>query len=66
MAAVVRSVLALLGRVFPSAGRCPFCGSKAVKSRVRRSLCVVDGPTYLEMKCSACGHTWRMLVRAGP
>ena len=59
-------VRALLGRKLPPAGRCPVCGSKTVKSRVRRSLCVVDGPTYLEMKCGACGHTWRMLLRAGP
>ena len=56
----------LLGRKLPPAGRCPVCGSKTVKSRVRRSLCVVDGPMYLEMKCGACGHAWRMLVRAGP
>ena len=47
-------------------GRCPVCGRKAVASRIRRSWVIVDGPTYLEMKCGACGHTWRMLLRAGP
>ena len=47
-------------------GRCPVCGSKVVTSRIRRSWIIVDGPTYLEMKCGACGHTWRMLLRAGP
>ena len=66
MAVVGRLVRALLGRVFPSADRCPVCGSKAVKSRVRRPLVMVDGPTYLEMKCGKCGHRWRMLLRAGP
>ena len=47
-------------------GRRPVCGRKAVASRIRRSWVIVDGPTYLEMKCGACGHTWRMLLRAGP
>ena len=46
--------------------RCPVCGGKTVTSRVRRPWFVVDGPTYMEMKCGACGHTWRILLRAGP
>ena len=57
---------ALLGRMFSSADRCPVCGRESVASRIRRSWVVVDGPTYLEMKCGACGHAWRMLLRAGP
>ncbi len=66
MAILGKLARALLGRMFPSTDRCPVCGRKAVTSRIRRSWVVVDGPTYLEMKCGACGHTWRMLLRAGP
>ena len=66
MAIVGKWVRALLGRMFPSVGRCPVCGGKAIVSRIRRSRVMVDGPTYLEMKCGTCGHAWRMLLRAGP
>ena len=51
---------------FHGAKRCPVCGSKMVTLRIRRSWIVVDGPTYLQMKCGRCGHSWRMLLRAGP
>ena len=57
---------AMLGRFPPSMERCPVCGSKAVASRTRQSRVVIDGPTYLEMKCGKCGPKWRMLLRAGP
>lgn len=66
MAIVGRWVRTLLGRMFSPIGRCPVCGGKAIKPRIRRSWVVVDGPTYIEMKCAKCGHTWRMLLRAGP
>ncbi|MBQ6340614.1 MAG: hypothetical protein IJI36_15860 [Kiritimatiellae bacterium] len=66
MAMLEKCLRILFGRLAPSPGRCPMCGNRKVTSRIRRSRIVVDGPTYLEMKCGACGHTWRMLLRAGP
>ena len=57
---------ALLGRMCSSTDCCPVCGHKEVASRIRRPWIIVDGPMYLEVKCGACGHTWRMLLRAGP
>ena len=66
MAILGKWVRGLLGRMIPSMERCPVCGSKSVTSRIRRSWIVVDGPTYLEMKCGNCGHAWRMLLRSGP
>ena len=51
---------------FHGAKRCPVCGRKKVSARIRRSWIVIDGPMYLEMKCGACGHTWRILLRTGP
>ena len=66
MAILGKMVRVLFRRVFPSVDRCPVCGSAAVKSRVRRPLVVVDGPTYRELTCGKCGHRWRMLLRAGP
>ncbi len=45
---------------------CPVCGSSDVTSHIRRSRIVVDGPTYMEMKCGKCGHKWHLLLRTGP
>ena len=61
-----KMVRALLGRLFPSMEHCPVCGSSDVTSHIRRSRIVVDGPTYMEMKCGKCGHKWRLLLRTGP
>ena len=48
--------------------KCPVCGMKAVKSRVRKPLgsFVKDGPTVMEMKCGKCGHSWSIPLRVGP
>ena len=48
--------------------KCPVCGMDAVKSRIRKPLgpFVKDGPTVMEMKCSKCGHCWRIPLRVGP
>ena len=45
---------------------CPCCGSDKVSSSLKKPIPFAkDGATYLEHRCSKCGHKWRMLVRAG-
>ena len=48
--------------------KCPVCGMKAVKSRIKKPLgsFVKDGPTVMEMKCRKCGHSWSIPLRVGP
>ena len=59
---------ALSGRQNALAGRCPVCGSEAVKSRIGKPLgpFVVDGPIVSEMTCRKCGHRWSVPLRMGP
>lgn len=47
-------------------GPCPVCGSKRVSiEATKRPRFIVDGARYFNYRCRACGHTWRLLARAG-
>lgn len=60
------SVMRAMGFLPCWTAHCPVCGSSEVTSHIRRSRIVVDGPTYMEVKCGKCGHKWNLLLRSGP